>query len=134
MAGLILIGVPLGVLTLAGLAVHPFRTPIVVYVSNAAIMIQAALAGLALLINTSLPKEENQNGQVCPIEDSTQMYAIAAIAYLSLAVGAVALAASFTSVRRGGASPGRLLVGLAAAALIVVPFGVLLVAALCGLN
>ena len=62
------------------------------------------------------------------------MNVLAGIAFVSLAVGAVALASSFTSVRRGGASPGRLLFGLAAAALIVFPFGALLVASLCGFN
>lgn len=122
---------------LASLAMYPLPTPLVVHISNATIMIQAALVVLALLTSAALPKEENSNGTLCPIDDSAGMYVLAGIAFVSLAVGAIALASSFTSVRRVGGgygALGRLLLGIAAAGLVLVPFSALVVAGLCGIN
>ena len=116
----------------------PLPTSVVVRVSTAAFVFQGALVFLSVVFSTVLPKERDTNGNLCAADDSWEMLVLVGIAFASLAVGAVALASSFTAVRRAGGGGGgalaRLAGGLGAAVIVVIPFAAVLITALCGLN
>ena len=129
---LIVIGVPVAALCVAGLGLHFLNSAWVVRVSNVAIGVQVTAAVVAFVLPKTMPKAGRASGQQCPDLDSGQGHAMDAIAIGSVAVGAIALASSFIAVHRGAATSGRLLAGICAAALVPVIFVRLIVAAFCG--
>ena len=104
----------------------------VVRVSNAAIGAQVAAALVAFTLPKTMPTDRRYEGEICPDLDSGQGHVMTAIAFGSIATGAVALAASFIAVRRRAARPRRLLAGTAAAVLTPAIFLRLVVVGLCG--
>ena len=104
---LILVGVPVGTVCVAGLALHFLDSVWVVRVSNAAIGAQVAAALIAFTLPKTMPTDRRYEGEICPDLDSGQGHAMVAIAFGSIATGAVALAASFIAVRRRAARPRR---------------------------
>ena len=132
MALLILLGVPVAAVVAAGIGLHFLDSAWVVRVSNGAIGVQVAAALIAFTLPKTMPTERRYEGEICPDLDSGQGYVMTAIAFGSIATGAVALASSFIAVRRRAARPSRLLAGTAAAVLTPVILVRLVVVALCG--
>ena len=128
----ILVGVPVGAVLVAGIVLHFLDSAWVVRVSNVAIGAQVAAALVAFTLPKTMPTDRTYEGDICPDLDSGQGYAMVVIAFGSIAVGAVALASSFIAVRRRAARPSRLLAGVAAALLTPAILLRLVVVALCG--
>ena len=129
---LILIGIPLAAVCAAGFGVHFLDSAWIVRISTVSIAVQVTATLLVFLLPRTMPDTKKYGEQLCPDLGSGQGHLMVAIAFASIAVGAVALASSFIAVRRRVASLGRLLAGIAAAALVPVIFARLLIAALCG--
>ena len=130
-----IVGVPLAAILAAGIGLHFLSSGWVIRVSTAAIGTQVVLTLLAWLMLATMPGKQNGReslGSTCPDLDGTQGGLLAVVAYGSVGVGAIALAASFIGVRRRAAAPGRLLAGIAAAALVFAIFIPILLAAFCG--
>ena len=128
----ILVGVPVGAVLVAGIVLHFLDSAWVVRVSNAAIGAQVVAALIAFTLPRTMPTNQTYEGEICPDLDSGQGHVMVAIAVASIATGAVAIAASFIAVRRGAARPRRLLAGTAAALLTPAILVRLVVVGLCG--
>jgi hypothetical protein len=129
---LVVIGIPVAAVCLAGLALHFVGSIQVVRVSNIAIGVQVAAALAVFVLPKTMPDRQTAEGQMCPDMESGQGWLMTGIAVSSVAVAAVALASSFIAVRRRAARPTRLLAGLGTAALVVAILLRLLITALCG--
>ena len=133
----ILIGVPLAAVALSGLGLHYVHTPWVRRISTTAISVQIMLAGVAWALLATLPREINWSGSVgdtCPRMDGVQGVLVAAVAFASIGIAAVALASGFIVVRRRAGSAWRLLGGIGSEVLMVAIFAGILGTALCGMN
>jgi len=133
----ILIGVPAGAVVFSGLGLRYVRTPWVRRVSTAAISTQIVLAGAAWALLATLPREINWSGSVgdtCPRLDGVQGALVAAVAFASIGIAAVALASGFIVVRRRAGSAWRLVGGIGSEVLMVAIFAGILGTALCGMN
>ena len=128
----ILVGVPVGAVLVAGIVLHFLDSAWVVRVSNAAIGAQVVAALIAFTLPRTMPTNPTYEGEICPDLDSGQGHVMVAIAVASIATGAVAIAASFIAVRRRAARPRRLLAGTAAALLTPAILVRLVVVGLCG--
>jgi hypothetical protein len=129
---LVLVGVPVAVVLVAGIALH-FLDPVwVVRISNWAIGLQVAAALLVFTLPKTMPTTSRIDYGMCPDLDSGQGHVMTAVAFGSIVTGAVALASSFIAVRRGAARARRLLAGTAAALLTPAIFLRLVIVALCG--
>jgi hypothetical protein len=133
----IVIAIPLGAVLLSGLVLHFVDTPWVRRISTTAIGAQLALTGLAWALLDTLPRETDWSGSVgatCPRMEGVQGGAVAVVAFGSIAVAAVALAAGAIVVRRRAGSAWRIAGGVLAIVLMVAIFAGILGSALCGMN
>jgi hypothetical protein len=131
------VGIPLAAAVVAGIPLSLFSAPWLVRVSNWSIGTQIGLVLTTWLMFSLLDGKRNWSGSVgdtCPDLGGAYGSAILVFALGSIGVGGVALASSVLSTSRSAAGPGRVVAGLAAAALYVAIWIPLIIAAFCGWN
>ena len=130
----ILIGIPLGAVALAGLALHYVGTEWVRKISNASYVAEVTVIATAWFLLAALPREENINGVVCPVTGGALDFTIGALAFVGLGIAAISLASSIVVVSRLRGEAWRILAGIGAGGLCFSIFVGILFSALCGMN
>ena len=131
----LILAIPFAAALAAALPLSLAKARWLVHLSSSAIVVQSCFVLATWLLVATLPQGgSDRQGGTCPQLDEGHGDAVWVVAFSAIGVGAIALAASVLSVRRGAASSWRGLSGVGACLLTYVVWVSVLSAAWCGMS